>query len=386
MMSYLIPFLFFLILSFAVWVQTNFFKKQFNIQNKILWWMLLIILWAVAVVPSFYYRLSLRDPAETKWIMNVHYYSIGILSSYLFFIILFKLSFLFYQKFYKKNSAQFSPERRDLLTRQLAMGITMGSAIYGGGRHLMVDLGVKEVLIPLKNWQESFSNLKIVQLSDLHIGPTLQRSFILSVVEKVNALKPDMIVITGDLVDGRVDLLKYHLLPLFDLQAPYGKYFVTGNHEYYWGISDWLSFIPQLGFKVLSNEHQMIPYLGSKILLGGVPDFSMGQQFGTPSDPEKSIANAPLAHLKILLAHQPKNCVLAKKAGYDLQLSGHTHAGQYFPWTWLIHFFHPYVKGLNDHLGMWVYVNAGTGLWGPLMRTDEKSEITFIRFIKSSQS
>jgi predicted MPP superfamily phosphohydrolase len=165
------------------------------------------------------------------------------------------------------------------------------------------------------------------------------------------------------------------------LKATHGVFFVTGNHEYYWNAPRWIHEIKKLGIQVLTNEGKMIPLPDRNLWIGGVPDVSAGGfDPSTPSRP--ALAMPPVGSsecLKILLAHQPKSCFEAQKAGFDLMLSGHTHWGQFFPFNYLVGFFNPYHKALNNHEGMWVYVNSGTGFWGPPLRLGVPSEITLIQ-------
>jgi predicted MPP superfamily phosphohydrolase len=216
----------------------------------------------------------------------------------------------------------------------------------------------------------------------LHVGSTIKRDFVQSLVPPINDLEPDLIVLTGDLMDGSVTHLRYDVAPLRYLKSRYGNYFVTGNHEYYSGLNQWLREIHHLGFALLINEHRMIQHANSRIILGGVTDYS--QKRGShASDPVASIKHAPTADIKILLAHQPLSVYKASAAGYDLQISGHTHGGQYFPWSELVALRQPFVSGLYRHENSWVYVSDGTGYWGPPLRIGTQSEITLIQLVDS---
>jgi hypothetical protein len=161
-----------------------------------------------------------------------------------------------------------------------------------------------------------------------------------------------------------------------------GNYFVTGNHEYYSGVMEWIEQIRRLGFSVLINEHRIITREKRKMLLAGVTDYREGRMLpGHQSDPHKAMKAAPKTDVKILLAHQPKNIFDAARAGYDLQISGHTHGGQFFPWNLLVGFSQPYVSGLHTHQNTRIYVSRGTGYWGPPLRVGSPSEITLIKLI-----
>ena len=267
-------------------------------------------------------------------------------------------------------------DRRTLL----ALGIaTIGTTIIGI-RQAFVGPAVRTIEIPLENLPIGFDGFKIVQISDLHVGPTIGHSYTQNVVNIANQLNPDLIALTGDFVDGTVEDLMDDLAPILQLCAPHGTFFVTGNHEYYWDASAWMDAFRTLGADVLANEHRLIHRNGDRIVLAGVTDYSMrgrGVSIHT-SDPVKALEGAPSDLVKILLAHQPASYLAAHDAGFDLQLSGHTHAGQYFPFNFFIRFFQRFYKGLNRYETLWIYVNSGTGYWGPPLRAGVPSEITLI--------
>jgi uncharacterized protein len=160
--------------------------------------------------------------------------------------------------------------------------------------------------------------------------------------------------------------LEKDLAPLAGLQAKAGIFFVTGNHEYYWNALEWIAAFQRLGARVLLNEHIRLQRAGGEIILAGVTDLTAGRMLPShASNPQKAIEGAPTGAVKILLAHNPDTYKTAHALGYALQLSGHTHGGQFFPWSLIVKLVHPYCKGLYRHKGMWLYVNRGTGYWGP---------------------
>ncbi len=238
---------------------------------------------------------------------------------------------------------------------------------------------VKRVEVPLKNLPEAFDGFTIAQVSDLHVGPTIGREYAQKVTDIVNGLKPDAIALTGDFVDGSTEDLAEGVSPLAQLKAPDGVFFVTGNHEFYWDANAWALKFGELGARVLLNRHAVITRGGQSIVVAGVLDYSAGGQ----SNPIEALQGAPMETTKILLAHQPASYAAAHKAGFDLQLSGHAHGGQYFPFSLLIRFFQKYHQGLNLHDGMYVYVSNGTGYWGPPLRTFVPAEITLLTLKKS---
>jgi uncharacterized protein len=245
--------------------------------------------------------------------------------------------------------------------------------------------GVVTVEIPVRQLPAALQGFTIVQISDIHVGTTIRRQYVEAIVEAVNRLRPDIVAITGDLVDGSVPELAPHVAPLSRLVSKHGSYFVTGNHEYYSGVEPWMVEIRRLGIEVLHNQHVVIARDGAKLVLAGVPDYS-GAHFSSAhrSDPKAALAGAPAdAAVKILLAHQPRSAAAAAEAGFDLQLSGHTHGGQFLPWTFLVKLQQPFTAGLHELGRLRVYVSRGTGYWGPPKRLGAPSEITQIRLISA---
>ena len=245
---------------------------------------------------------------------------------------------------------------------------------------------IVKVEIPVTDLPEGLRGFSIAQISDVHVGPTIKRPFVEQVVSRVNALRPDMIAVTGDLVDGSVLQLAAHTAPLAGLAARHGAFFVTGNHEYYSGEPAWTSELRRLGLRVLKNEHVVLQHNGAALVLAGVTDFS-AHHFdpAQQSDPAKALNGAPsAAGAKILLAHQPSTAEAAATAGFDVQLSGHTHGGQFWPWNLFVGFFQPFTGGLHRLRDLSVYVNRGTGYWGPPNRFGVPSEITHIRLVPAA--
>lgn len=238
-----------------------------------------------------------------------------------------------------------------------------------------------EVDVPVRNLPPALEGFKIVQLSDLHLGPTLKRPFLEAVVEVANAQQADLVAITGDLIDGHVHELRHDVEPLARLRARHGAFFVTGNHEYFWDAPAWEREVKRLGVKVLSNCHVVLRHDGGKVVVAGVTDYSAARILpAAASDPRKALAGAPEdAHVRILLAHQPKSVWAAAETPVDLQLSGHTHGGQVFPFHVVVGLAHPFTAGLHAYRNLHIYVSRGTGFWGPPLRLGAASEITVLR-------
>ena len=277
------------------------------------------------------------------------------------------------------------PQRREILVQWMNLGLVAaaggltGYGIFEARRRP----AIVEVTIPVKDLPGSLQGFRIVQITDIHAGLTVARPFVETVVEMANEQMGDIVAFTGDLVDGTVDQLREHVAPMKNLQGRYGKYFITGNHEYYSGALPWIEEAQRLGFDVLLNEHRVIRQGGGTIVLAGVTDTSAGGFIpGHRSDPHKAIAGAPTADVRILLAHQPKSLYESSKAGFDVQISGHTHGGQFFPWNLLATIGQPYIKGLHKFADTWLYVSKGTGYWGPPVRLAARSEIAVLTLVR----
>jgi len=242
---------------------------------------------------------------------------------------------------------------------------------------------VRRVDVPIANLPAPLHGFTIAQISDIHIGPTIKRDYVAAIVDAVNDLGADMIAVTGDLVDGSVEQLSQHTEPLARLAARHGVFFVTGNHEYYSGAGPWVAEVRRLGLSVLMNEHVVLQHEGAAVVVAGVTDY--GAHHFDPahsSDPAAALAGAPSdAGVKLLLAHQPRSAFAAARVGFDLQLSGHTHGGQFFPWIFFVRLQQPFTAGLRRLGRLWVYISRGTGYWGPPKRLGAPSEITHLRLV-----
>ncbi|RYF82620.1 MAG: metallophosphoesterase [Comamonadaceae bacterium] len=251
---------------------------------------------------------------------------------------------------------------------------------------------VRRVEVPIAQLPPQLRGFTIAQLSDIHVGHTIRRGYIQRIVNRVNTLNADMVAITGDLVDGTVAELRDHIAPLGQLRARHGTFVVTGNHEYYAGAQPWIDELRRLGLRVLLNEHVVLQtrnvhgaqtdeeVMESALVVAGITDYTAGHFIAShASDPHRALFDAPpLVRTRVLLAHQPRSAAAAAQADFSLQLSGHTHGGQFFPWNLFVPLQQPFTAGLHQVQEMWIYISRGTGYWGPPKRFGAPSEIALI--------
>jgi len=264
--------------------------------------------------------------------------------------------------------------------------VVLPAAGVGVARGLGVP-AVKHVRVTLPGLPQQFDGFTIAQLTDLHLGPMRSGEWLAQVVAKTNAQKPDLVAITGDLVDGSVAELGADVAPLRSLKAPEGVFFVTGNHEYFNDLQGWMKHLPGLGLRVLHNQHVTIQRGGAAFDLAGVDD-PTGRRFavGHGTDVPQALRGHDPARPVVLLAHQPNVIDDAARHGVKLVLSGHTHGGQLWPFVYLVGLSQPYLGGLHDHAGTQIYVSHGTGFWGPPMRLGTTAEITLVTLRSPSGS
>ena len=264
------------------------------------------------------------------------------------------------------------------------LALTAAVSLYGFWRARRVP-PVRRVKLHIPGLAAGLVGLRILQITDLHVGPTIRRPFVQAMVQRANALQADVVALTGDLVDGPVDELREHTAPLAALRARLGVYLVTGNHEYYAGCTPWLQEYRRLGLQVLLNEHRLLTtgHPGAQLLLAGVTDWSAHHfDVSHRSDPQAALHGASESvDLRLLLAHQPRSAAAAEQAGFDVQLSGHTHGGQLWPWAYLVYLQQPYRAGLARRGRLQVYVSRGSGYWGPPMRLGAPSELSLITLV-----
>ncbi len=274
------------------------------------------------------------------------------------------------------------PSRRLFIARSLA--VTAGVAALGtagaGAYWANSAPVVRRVPVTLPRLDPALDGLRVVTFSDGHLSATYGGRRFERLVETVNAQRPDVVAIVGDLVDGELDELREEVAPLADLVSEQGVFFVTGNHEYFVDTTAWLRHLPTLGVEVLRNERVPITRGGASVDLAGIDDRTAASS-GVPghgADLDAALDGRDDATPVVLLAHQPVQVEQARAAGVDLQLSGHTHGGQLWPFDYAIRLDQPAVEGLSRHGDTQLYVTAGAGYWGPPMRVGARPEVTVV--------
>jgi uncharacterized protein len=275
-----------------------------------------------------------------------------------------------------------APSRRLLLARSLAAtagAVALGTAGTGAYFANATPL-VQWVPITLRGLDPALDGFRIVTFSDGHLSPTYGGRRFARLVELVNAQRPDAVAIVGDPVDGEVDELRDDVAPLADLVSEQGVFFVTGNHEYYVDTRAWLRHLPTLGVQVLRNERVTLLRGTATFDLAGIDDRTAAAS-GVPghgADLDAALDGRDDATPVVLLAHQPVQVEQAAAAGVDLQLSGHTHGGQLWPFDHVIGLDQPVIEGLSRYGDTQLYVTRGAGYWGPPMRIGARPEVTVV--------
>ncbi len=337
-----------------------------------------------ASVPMTFVVSRTLDHAIAKTVLFVPYCWIGMMLLLGFWLLsseILRVMFWFGMKMTGSGDWLRTAGHKILVHRIFALGVVGIAFVLGlmAVWQASTEPKIKALEIEIKKLPEAMDGFKIVQLTDLHLGPTLNRAFAEKVTEKTNREKPDLVVLTGDLVDGSVDRLMPALEPFRRIEASHGVFLITGNHEFYSGVDQWIPAFEKLGIRVLANQGVRIERNEEAFYLAGVHD-PQGVRFGPGYAPdlERALSDRDPMQAVILLAHQARIIGEAEKQSVDLVLSGHNHGGQIWPWMYLVGLQQPYVSGLHRHGRAQIYVSEGTGFWGPPMRLGTRSEITAI--------
>jgi uncharacterized protein len=262
-------------------------------------------------------------------------------------------------------------------TRALVVVAFVAVVVLLGAWSALRPPPIKRVELPIAGLPREFEGYRIVQISDIHVGSLLRTRFTELLVERCNSLQPDIVAITGDLVDGSVHHYGQHVNPFARLSARDGVYFVTGNHDHFSGAERWVSKLQELGIVVLRNRRVALERSGARIELAGVDDISSRRTESSGGhDLPRALSGWDRAVPLVLLAHHPRTFDEARTHGVHLQLSGHTHGGQLWPFGYMVRLQTPYVAGIYRHENSVLYVSRGTGFWGPPMRLGAPAEIT----------
>lgn len=387
----------FLVILLFIILYLRFFKNSFGgpspLQFKVVG-SFFFLLFAVMTVPPFLYRKSMgiyTYQGTLFQIMNAHYLILGLLS----FLVVFTISIIGLEFVLKAFSAanlfasiDFNVERRIFLQKILNIFAVIGALGATTFAFFKATSAVKivQVKIPKPSFLKNINldGIRFIQMSDIHIGPTIGPEFVEQLVKSVNELAPDAVFITGDLLDGTIEQIGETIKLFLKIKAPI--FFCLGNHEFYWGHERWSVFLDSIGLIVLTNNSYQLIIKEQSFLISGVPDSRVFKENYHPMralftihPKDKNIRNIKNS-FNILLAHRPTLIEESIQAGHHLQLSGHTHSGQFSPWTTLVKLIHRYYKGAYFFNDFTLYVSPGTGYWGPPLRTVE-SEITLLEFV-----
>jgi uncharacterized protein len=263
-------------------------------------------------------------------------------------------------------------------TRLALLALAPLAAFHGVVQALRPPL-IHEVEIPIPGLAPQWDGLRIAHLTDTHVGPILGQGWIEDLVRRVDSSKPDIVVHTGDLIDGKVEGLREAMAPMGRLRGKVGTYFVTGNHEGYSGIQPWCVQMRAWGWDVLTNEHRLLSRDGFALAVAGITDAREdGQLGGAVPDVARALEGVPAGVPVLLLAHQPRQAFEAAGHGVSLQLSGHTHGGQIWPFGFLVRLQQPMVAGYAKIGGVPVFTSRGAGFWGPPMRIGSRAEVPIV--------
>ncbi|MDG5486267.1 metallophosphoesterase [Mycolicibacterium gadium] len=347
---------------------------------------LAVLLVAALVVPRF------TDVSKSGWYAWPAYLWFGLLV-YLFLTLLVlepvRLALRGWAK--RQPQAPTAPDEpaepdRHALNRR--MFLARASALAAGAASVgLVGVGTATALGPpdllrvpvrLRRLDPAFGGFRIALVSDIHLGPLAGRAHTERIVDIINAAEVDLVAIVGDLVDGTVAELGPAAAPFQDLAAPEGTFFVTGNHEYFVEDTDeWLNELERFGVQSLRNENTAIRRGGAAFDLAGVNDLA-GEERDDPPDFDRALAGVDDSRPTILLAHQPVMVSEAAARGVDLQLSGHTHGGQMWPFHYVVDMVQPSLAGLSTVDDTQLYVTRGAGFWGPPVRIGAPPDITVL--------
>ena len=349
-------------------------------------WKIAASVFAILIAGKFYLlrvfggSSSLFNPELPAWILLPFAWLFAWLMFFCVWLIIYDLASLttkLFCRWKKRRLPQFCQKPLWRVYGLIPAAILVSIGIYEGTKLPVVT----ERTIIVKNLPEKFDGLRIVHLTDIHADPLNGEEKIRQIVDMTNAQNADLIVITGDFVDGRASVRGKDLAVLQELYAPFGVYGVPGNHEYYSGYREWITLLETYGVDILENQHVMP---GENFALGGVTDPAASRMKGQGEfelpNVQKAFAGVPDGSFRLLLAHQPKVAVDAAENNVDLQLSGHTHGGMIWGMDLLVAAFNNgWYSGEYEVGNTKLYISNGTGIWGGFpIRLGHRSEIVVI--------
>jgi|GEM_PF-804958 len=304
----------------------------------------------------------------------VCYIIFGLVSTYIVYLGIADLFQFLLRRFFD------APPSTGVWALRTAIAATIVSIVVGCVQALRPPT-IRRVEVPILGLNKSLEDFTIVQISDLHIDTLVSKRSLEQLTSYVNEINPNVIAITGDFVDGTPSDLLPKVAVMENLKPKDCICFVTGNHEYYSGdLQKWLDVFNKMGWRVLMNNNVLVQFNDATIAIVGIPDStSRGiRGYGPKPDLAQALVETPIGTPKILLNHKPTDFIEAEKADIALQLSGHTHAGQYFPWSVVVPLLFDFPHGLKRYKRMWIYTSSGTGFWGPPNRFLRPKELTLL--------
>ncbi|UVS82414.1 metallophosphoesterase [Actinokineospora sp. UTMC 2448] len=301
----------------------------------------------------------------------------------LMFYLVVVLAVLELPRFAVRRTVATDESRRLFLARSAAVvaGVAASGITATGVVSALSAPEVRRLTVPIRRLDPAFSGFRIAVVSDIHLGPLLGRGHTERLVRMINEADADLVAMVGDLADGTVAELGHAAEPLRDLVSREGTFFVTGNHEYYSGHQQWVTELERLGLHYLHNTRTTLTRGGGRLDLAGIPDVT-GQAFDDDPDLPAALAGRDGAAPVVLMAHQPVQVASAAEAGVDLQLSGHTHGGQLYPFHHIVALAQPAVSGLSKVDDTWLYVTNGAGFWGPPVRVGAPPDISILELVR----
>lgn len=332
---------------------------------------------AVVMVATLFGEPAL--PRSLGWLSAPGYVWLGVMFYLWVWLLVLELPVLAVRLVQRRRRSDHDPDRRLLLRRgaAVAAGVAaVGVSGYGMSR-AYAPPKVTRLAVPLARLDPRADGLRVAVIADIHVGPLYGAGQVERLVEIVNRLDADLIAVVGDMISSEVGKVRESAAPLRGMRSRYGSFFVTGNHEYYNGYEEWIEAADELGLRALRNQRVEIAHRGGVIDLAGVNDLE-GSRYDDPPDYAAALADRDPSVPVLLMAHQPVQVHEAAAYGVDLQVSGHTHGGQLYPFDVMVRAEQPVVSGLAEVDGTQVYVTNGAGFWGPPIRVGADPEVTLL--------